>query len=45
MHEPIAQQAVLLTRGAGNEAARAFLEYLRGDEAKAVIHGFGYAVE
>lgn len=45
MHEPIAQQAVLLTRGADNEAARAFLDFLQGDEAKAVIRGFGYAVE
>lgn len=45
LHQPIAQQAVLLKRGEGNPAALVFLEYLRGEEAKGVIRDFGYAVE
>lgn len=44
MHSPIDQQAVLLKAGAGNPAARAFLAYLRGPEAKAVIRRYGYEV-
>lgn len=43
-HTPIAQQAVLLKAGAANPAARAFLAFLRGPEAKAVIRGYGYGV-
>lgn len=41
MHEPIAQAAVLLD---DNPVARAFLEFLRSDEAKALIRGYGYDV-
>lgn len=44
LHSPILQDAVLLKTGAGNEAARAFLEFLRGPEALAVIKAYGYAV-
>jgi molybdate transport system substrate-binding protein len=36
---------VLLKRGATNEAAKAFLTFLRGPEARAIIESFGYAVE
>lgn len=43
MHEPIRQDAVLLTIGKGNPAARALLEYLKGEKAKKVIRSFGYA--
>lgn len=41
-HAPIRQDAVLLSHGAGNAAARAFLDFLRGPEAAAVISRFGY---
>ena len=42
LHEPIAQDAVLLRRGAGNPAARAFLDFLKGPEADAVTQEYGY---
>jgi molybdate transport system substrate-binding protein len=42
LHTAIAQDAVLLKKGANNEAAAAFLKFLRGDEAKAVKEKFGY---
>ena len=44
LHSPIAQGAVLLKQGADNEAAVAFLDYLRSDEAVAVMLAAGYAV-
>jgi molybdate transport system substrate-binding protein len=43
LHDPIRQDAVLLTRGRGNPAAHALLEYLKGDKARRVIRSFGYA--
>ena len=36
------QDAVLLAHGRGNAAAKAFLEWLKGDDAKATIRSFGY---
>lgn len=42
LHAPIAQDAVLLKRGAGSQAARAFIEFLQGAEARAVTKRFGY---
>ena len=45
LYEPIRQDAVLLKRAAGNAAARGFLEYLRGAEARALIESYGYRVE
>ena len=42
LHAPIAQDAVLLKRGADIEAARAFLAFLRGPEGRAVVEKFGY---
>jgi len=42
LHVPIAQDAVLLKTGERNEAAKAFLAFLKGPEAKAVIEKFGY---
>jgi molybdate transport system substrate-binding protein len=42
LHAPIAQDAVLLQRGADSEAARAFLAFLRGPESRAVVAKFGY---
>jgi molybdate transport system substrate-binding protein len=41
-HAPIEQQAVLLKRGAGDPAARAFLAFLKGPEARAIVRRYGY---
>jgi molybdate transport system substrate-binding protein len=45
LHSPILQDAVLLKKGAHNEASKAFLAFLRGQEARAVIERFGYGIE
>ena len=45
LYRPIAQDAVLLQRGAANPAARAFLDFLRGDRAREMIASYGYGVE
>lgn len=45
LHAPIRQDAVLLVRSVDHAAARAFLDYLRSAEARAVLEGFGYGVE
>jgi len=42
MHKTIAQDAVLLKTGANNEAAKAFLAFLKGPEARKVIEKYGY---
>jgi molybdate transport system substrate-binding protein len=42
LYAPIKQDAVLLKKGAGNEAAKAFLAFLKGPEAAAVEAKFGY---
>lgn len=44
LHEPIRQEAVLLTRGADNAAAKALLQYLRGETARRIILAYGYAL-
>lgn len=44
-HQPIRQQAVLLERGSDNPAARAFLDFLRGPEAQAIMRDYGYATD
>ena len=44
LHAPIAQDAVLLKAGAGNDVAKAFLTFLGGPQARAVIEKFGYGV-
>ncbi|HZF30144.1 MAG TPA: molybdate ABC transporter substrate-binding protein [Gammaproteobacteria bacterium] len=43
LYDPIRQDAVLLARGSGNAAARAFLAFLTSADAVAVIERFGYA--
>jgi molybdate transport system substrate-binding protein len=42
LYDPINQDAVLLKPGEGDPAARAFLAYLKGPQALAVIRRFGY---
>ena len=41
-HSPIEQQAVLLKTGQNNAAARAFMAFLKGPQAVAVIRRYGY---
>jgi molybdate transport system substrate-binding protein len=45
LHAPIRQDAVLLKTGANSEASKAFLAFLKGPEARAIIEQFGYALE
>jgi molybdate transport system substrate-binding protein len=40
----IRQDAVLLTAGADDAAARAFMAFLHGEAAAAIIRGHGYDV-
>lgn len=42
LHRPLRQDAVLLTHGRDNEAARAFLEFLKSTEAVTMIEALGY---
>lgn len=42
LYKPIRQDAVLLEKGRDSEAARAFLRFLNGPEARAVIERYGY---
>jgi molybdate transport system substrate-binding protein len=44
LYQPIRQDAVLLTHGAENPAALAFLQFLQEDDARAVIEASGYRV-
>ncbi|WP_296942505.1 molybdate ABC transporter substrate-binding protein [uncultured Massilia sp.] len=44
LHDPIRQDAVLLSRGADNAAARALATYLKSDKARDIIRGYGYAL-
>lgn len=41
-HTPISQQAILLKTGEANPAASAFLKFLKGSQATAIIKRFGY---
>ena len=42
LHQPIRQDAVILDKGRGKPAAEAWMKFLQGDKAKAVIKSFGY---
>lgn len=41
-YTPIRQDAILLAKGEGKPAAEAFLKFLKGDKARAVIKSYGY---
>ena len=44
LYPAIRQDAVLLKQAENNEAARALLDYLRGERAHAIMRDFGYAI-
>ncbi|HEX5360646.1 MAG TPA: molybdate ABC transporter substrate-binding protein, partial [Fluviicoccus sp.] len=44
LYEPLRQDAALLNPGKDNAAARALLDYLKGDKAKAIIRASGYTL-
>jgi molybdate transport system substrate-binding protein len=44
LHKPIAQQAILLKTGASNPAAAAFVKFLKGPQARAIIKSYGYEI-
>ncbi|MFV0280580.1 MAG: molybdate ABC transporter substrate-binding protein [Rhodoblastus sp.] len=43
-YKPILQDAVLLKKGADDEASKAFVAFLKGPEAHAIIEKFGYGL-
>lgn len=43
MHEPILQDAIVLNNAKDNVAAKALMDYLKGDKARAIISAYGYA--
>lgn len=43
MHEPIRQDAIVLNSAKDNAAAKALMDYLKGDKARAIIQSYGYA--
>ena len=45
LYDPLRQQAVLLINGQNNNAAKAFLEYIKGPKARKIIERFGYGLE
>ena len=45
LYAPIRQDAVLLNKGANDEASVAFLAFLKGPEARAIIEKFGYGLD
>ena len=45
LHKPIDQGAILLFAGAKNPAARRFMAFLQGPEAKDIIRRYGYRVK
>jgi len=44
LYRPIRQDAVLLAKGADDEAARAFVAFLRQTDARAIIERYGYGL-
>ena len=45
LHDPLRQQAALLSRAANHPGARALLQFLKTEAAKAVIRSFGYETD
>jgi len=45
LYTPIRQDAALLKKGASDEGAKAFVAFLKGPEAAAVIKSYGYAAD
>jgi len=45
LHEPIQQDVVLLTKGKDNAAAKALMEFVGGQQAKAIIERYGYELK
>jgi molybdate transport system substrate-binding protein len=45
LYTPIRQNVVLLKSAAGNTAARAFVDFLKGPEARAIILKYGYELD
>lgn len=45
LYTPIRQDAALLKKGASDEGAKAFIAFLKGPEAAAVIKSYGYAAD
>jgi molybdate transport system substrate-binding protein len=43
LHQPIWQDAVILENGKNNPAAKAFVDYLRTEQARAILTAFGYS--
>ena len=44
-YTPIEQGIVLLKEGEGDKEARAFYDFILGDEAKVIFEKFGYVVK
>ena len=44
LHQPVRQDAIMLDKGRGKAAAEAWLKFLRGEKARAVIRGYGYEI-
>ncbi len=44
LYKPITQDAVLLKKGEANAAARAFVDFLKSPESRAIIEKYGYEV-
>ena len=45
LYKPIRQDAVLLKKGAASDAATAFVTFMKGAEARAIIEKYGYAID
>lgn len=45
LHDPVRQDAVLLSHGADNPAAQAFVAFLKSPEGRRIIEAAGYGVE
>lgn len=45
LHSAISQDAILLHHGAENATARAFLDWLKGNEAREIIRAHGYVLD